>query len=131
MLVYISHLSLAFNKFRENPKPLIKRLLLRTLRGLEAGTSAAVKFLKLCYVDGTKALLEGRYTRDQAAVIIAGSLPAILGALLITCPGVLFPTPSHHAFYHFGDILRTDPTSLIPMALGAVTSTLGLRIPLG
>lgn len=127
MLSRTSRLSLSLNKFRENPKPAIRAL----ARDVFHGIKAAGNFLKTCYVDGTKALIAGRYSRTQAAMIIAGNLPAILGALLITFPSVLFPTPGHQAFYHFADILGTDPTSLIPMAIGAVSSTLGLRIPLG
>jgi len=87
--------------------------------------------LKTCYVDGTKALAAGHYTRGQAALIIAGNVPAMLGAILITFPKVLFPTPGHQAFYYFANILNTDPTSLIPIVIAAVSSTLGLRIPLG
>lgn len=94
------------------------------------GAKITGSFLKTCYVDGFLALLAGRYTRRQAAMIIAGSLPTILGTMMITVPGILFPTPGHQAFFHFGNTLSCDPTSLIPVALGAISTTLGLRIPL-
>ena len=127
MLSQTSRLSLAFNQFRENPRPALGKL----LRGLKHGTVTTGKFLKSCYVDGFKALIAGHYSRPQAAMIIAGTLPTILGALMITMPGILFPTPGHQAFYYFGSTLGCDPASLIPVVLGGISSTLGLRIPLG
>ena len=127
MLSPTSRISLAFNQFRENPKPALKAMPGKILRAAKA----AGKFLKTSYVDGFLALVAGRYTRSQAALIIAGSIPTILGALLITVPGILFPTPGHQAFYYFGSSLSCEPIALIPVFLGMVSSTLGLRIPLG
>ena len=126
MLSHTSRLSLAFRKLQEEPKSAFRALFRHILHSLRLSG----KFLKTCYVDGTKALVAGHYTRSQAAMIIAGNMPAILGANMITFPSILFPTPGHQAFYYFGNILNTDPTSLIPMIIGAVSSTLGLRIPL-
>ncbi|MEP4076582.1 hypothetical protein [Haloferula sp.] len=127
MLSQIPHLSLTFNKFREDPKSGLRALARRTLSGLKT----CAKFLKSCYVDGFRALIEGRYSRRQAAMIIAGTLPTILGTMMITVPSILFPSPGHQAFYHFGNTLGGEPASLIPVAIGAISSTLGLRIPLG
>lgn len=88
-------------------------------------------FLKSCFVDGTRSLVAGNYSKKQAAIIIAASLPAIAGAVMITLPGVLFPTPAHQAFYYFAQTLATEPAALLPSLLGLVSSTLGLRVPLG
>jgi hypothetical protein len=127
MLSHTTRLSLSLIRFRENPGSTFRALSLQIARGIK--TSA--KFLKSCYVDGFRALIAGRYTRRQAALIIAGNLPTILGALMITVPGVLFPSPGHQAFYHFAATLGCEPSSLIPVFLGAISSTLGLRIPIG
>lgn len=127
MLFHFSRISLVFKQFRDEPKRMLRLLAHQTFLGLKA----TGRFLKTCYVDGFLALVEGRYTRRQAAMIIAGSLPTILGALMITVPGLLFPTPDHNAFFHFGSLLACETTSLIPMGLGALSTTLGLRIPLG
>ncbi|MGB6222754.1 hypothetical protein [Haloferula sp.] len=127
MLSHISRISLTIRQLRDNPKPTLRKLAHQTLLGVKATGI----FLKSCYVDGFLALVAGHYTRRQAAMIIAGSLPTILGAMMITVPGILFPTPGHQAFFHFGNTLSCDPTSLIPVVLGAISTTLGLRIPLG
>ncbi|MEM1085021.1 MAG: hypothetical protein AAGI48_12990 [Verrucomicrobiota bacterium] len=127
MLSQTSRLSLAFSQLRENPRHQLRSLCRHAARGL-AATGA---FLKTCFTDGLKALVAGRYTRKQAAIIIAGSLPAILGAMMITLPSVLFPTPGHQAFYHFASTLATDLSSMVPVALGTISSVLGLKIPLG
>ena len=127
MLSQTSHLSLALHKFRENPRLSLRKLSGRIVKAIK--TTGI--FLKTSYVDGFRALVEGRYNRRQAVMIIAGSLPTILGALMITLPGLLFPSPGHQAFYYFGSTLGCEPSSLIPVVLGTVSSTLGLRIPLG
>lgn len=127
MLSHTSRISLAFREFQENPAP--KLGLLTKQAGL--AIKSAAKFLKGSYVDGFSALLKGNYSRRQAALIIAGNVPTILGALLITVPEVLFPLPAHQAFYYFGTSLGGNASSFIPIILGAVSSTLGLRIPLG
>jgi len=88
-------------------------------------------FLRTCYVDGGRALLTGSYSHRQAAVIIAASTPAILGVLFLTVPALLFPTPGHNAFYHFAHELNADPASMMPVLLGAVSSTLGLKVAIG
>ncbi len=88
-------------------------------------------FLKSCYVDGTRAIIAGRYNRRQAAIIIAAMLPVLLTTAVITVPMILFPTEGHKAYFQFASILNTDPTSLIPLVIGTVTATLGLKVPVG
>lgn len=87
------------------------------------------RFLKTCYVDGGKALLAGRYSKRQAALVIVSTLPAILGLLFLTVPGILFPTPSHNEFFHFAANITGNPASILPTLFGAASATLGLRIP--
>jgi hypothetical protein len=127
MLSYTSRLSLALKGFKENPSSTLRRGATHATNGLR--TTGI--FLKTCYVDGFRALLAGHYSRRQAAVIMCATMPTILGALMITVPGLLFPSPGHQAFYHFAETLGRDPTSLIPVILGTISSTLGLKIPLG
>lgn len=131
MLSQTSRLSLALCRLRENPKPELKLYGRRIASAARHGASVTGKFLKSCFTDGLKALIDGRYTRRQASIIIAGSLPAILGAIMITLPGLLFPSPGHQAFYHFAATLANDISSLIPVFLGAISSVLGLKVPLG
>ena len=88
-------------------------------------------FLKSCYIDGLGAIIAGKYNRRQAAIIIAAMVPVLLTTAVIMVPLVLFPTEGHKAYFQFAAILNSDPTSLIPLAIGSVTATLGLRIPVG
>lgn len=85
----------------------------------------------LCrFLEGPKAVLEGRYGWPQALILICSTLPALLGLVALTLPGILFPTEAHRAYYHFACNLANDPLSLLPFAIGAVTIVLGLRVPL-
>lgn len=86
-------------------------------------------FLKICYVDGMKALVAGRYDTRQACIIIAATVPVLLGVMVLFVPLALFPTPEHRAFYHFADTLANDSISMLPVVLGAVSTTLGLKVP--
>lgn len=93
--------------------------------------SISRKFLKTCIIDGGRAVLEGRFTTRQGILIAAGQLPILLGVMLITVPALLFPTPEHNAFYEFARQLATGASSAVPILLGLVSATLGLKIPLG
>ncbi len=102
----------------------------RIISEIKHATHYSGRFLKSSYVDGTRALIQGRYSRRQAALIAVSTLPAILGLLFLTVPGILFPTPSHNEFFHFAANIGGNPASMLPMILGAASATLGLRIPL-
>jgi|GEM_PF-3434702 len=88
-------------------------------------------FLRIAYTDGVKALVAGRYSPRQAAYIMCASLPALMGVAVVTLPALLFPSPSNEAFYHFANILSHDPVALIPTVIGAISTTIGLKLPLG
>ena len=92
---------------------------------------ASARFLKACYVDGTKAIVAGKYTRGQAAVIIFGMIPVLLCVALMTIPSVLFPTPDHNSYYMFAKILANQGTSALPIILGVISTTLSLKVPVG
>ncbi len=106
-----------------------------SFRGLVARAKETLRrtpaFLKTCYVDGLLAIIGGRYSRRQAALIITAMLPVLLTTALITVPLILFPTEGHRAYFQFASILSTEPVSLIPMLIGSVSATLGLKVPLG
>ncbi|WP_200279695.1 hypothetical protein [Haloferula rosea] len=88
-------------------------------------------FLKTCYIDGFRALLLGKFNQRQAILIIVATIPILLSVGMLFIPTVLFPTPQHQAFYHFAQTLAGDSISMIPVVIGAVSTTLGLKIPLG
>lgn len=88
-------------------------------------------FLKSCYVDGFRAIIAGRYSRRQGFLIIAAMLPVLLTTAVITVPLVLFPTEGHKAYFQFASILNSDPASLVPLVIGSITATLGLKVPVG
>ena len=88
-------------------------------------------FLKTCYVDGFKALLMGKFDQRQAILIIVATIPILLSVGMLVIPTVLFPTPQHQAFYHFAQTLADDSISMVPVVIGAISTTLGLKIPLG
>lgn len=88
-------------------------------------------FLKSCFVDGTRAIIAGRYNRRQAAIVIAAMAPILIGTAVITVPLILFPTEAHKAYFQFANILNTDPVSMIPLAIGSVAAMLGLKVPVG
>lgn len=79
---------------------------------------------------GPRALIEARYGKRQAVVLMLGSIPSILALILLTVPAFLFPTPEHRAFYQFAWSLTHEPVSFLPMLIGIVTLALCLRIPL-
>ncbi|MCW1921074.1 hypothetical protein OKA05_00815 [Luteolibacter arcticus] len=86
-------------------------------------------YFRSWFIDGPRLLLTGRFTHREAAFIAISALPALLAVALITVPAYLFNTPQHNAFYHFGQFLKGENTSMIPMAFGAVASLLSFRFP--
>ncbi|WP_353565829.1 hypothetical protein [Haloferula sargassicola] len=86
--------------------------------------------MKETFVEGPKAVIQARYSGAQAAIMICSTLPAILGSLALTVPELLFPTEGHRAFFQYACNVSHDPMSLAPIMTGAVTTLLGLRIPL-
>ncbi len=87
-------------------------------------------FLKISYVDGLRAILFGRFTRRQATFVIVAIVPLLLTVFMLTVPSFLFQTERHNAYYYFARILSSEPASLIPFLLGALSATVGLRLPL-
>lgn len=91
----------------------------------------SLTFLKTSLVDGSRSLIRGEYSHRQAAIVIASTLPAIIAALVVTLPGILFPTEAHQAFHYFAQSLETEKVSMLPTFLGLASSILGLRVPVG
>ena len=116
-----------------HPSRLSKRrltvLTVRSWRFIKHELGVLAGFLKNSYVDGLQAILSGDYTGRQAAMIILGMIPMLLCIALMILPAVLFPTPEHHAFYHFGRYLSEQVSTGIPLIIGLISTTLGLKIP--
>ena len=104
---------------------------LSSLRNPRALLEDLGEFLRICYTDGVRALIAGKYSRRQAAYIMISALPALLGVALVTVPALLFPNPGNQALYHFAHTLSNDPASLLPTVIGTISTTLGFRLPLG
>lgn len=89
------------------------------------------EFFRSWFIDGPWRLLTGRFSAREGVFMAISAMPALLAFALIMLPAYLFHTPEHSAFYHFGQCLRTENASLIPMALGTISSLFGLRFPHG
>lgn len=96
------------------------------LRHLPGRTAA---FLRAAYIEGPKALIQGRYSRRQGVFLCLATAPILLGALFITLPGVLFPSPEHRAYYHFAVTVGNELVAVIPVLIGMLATTFGLRLP--
>lgn len=83
------------------------------------------------FITGPKLLLKGKFTRRTAVFIGIAAVPAIAVALFLTLPGILFPTPQHNQFFHFAKVVSGDSATLIPVAIGILSSIFCLRLPLG
>lgn len=127
MLSQTPRFKLATKLYRSRIHPAFRQLRLQVFGWLDTSGS----FLISCYTEGLRAIFTGNFTRRQAFLIIAASLPAILALLLTTVPSILFPTPGHQAFYYFATNLQGTSTTLILASLGLASATLGLKIPLG
>jgi hypothetical protein len=81
------------------------------------------------FITGPKLILKGGFSHRAAGFMIAAATPAILAALFITIPGLLFHTPEHNAYFHFAKIVEGD--SVLPVILGTISSIFSFRFPLG
>ena len=87
------------------------------------------RFFRSWFIDGPRLLLTGRFTHREAAFIAMSALPALMAVALITLPAYLFDSPQQNAFYHFGQCLKADNMSLIPMAFGVLSAFFSFRFP--
>jgi hypothetical protein len=87
------------------------------------------QFFRTWFIDGPRLLLTGRFTHREAMFIAISALPALLAVALITLPALLFNSPQQNAFYHFGQCLKGENASLIPMVFGVVSSLFSFRFP--
>jgi len=88
-------------------------------------------FFRNWFITGPKLLLKGKFTRRTAVFIGIAAIPAIAVALFLTVPGILFPTPQHNQFFHFAKVISGDTATLVPVAIGILSSICCLRLPLG
>ena len=102
----------------------------RTLRGADRLPADRAELLVPIPRPNKIFLLAGNYEKRKAAFVIAATCPILLATLFLTIPGFLFPTPRHNEFFHFANALGSDFTSAIPLMLGVISTTLGLRMPL-
>ncbi len=86
-------------------------------------------FFRDWFITGPKLILKGGFSRRAAGFMIAAATPAILAALFITVPGLLFHTPEHNAYFHFAKIVEGE--SILPVILGTISSIFSFRFPLG
>jgi len=86
-------------------------------------------FLKSTLWTGPLMLLTGKVSKRTAGFMIAGAVPAILVALFLTVPPLLFCTPQHQAYFYFSRDLANSPVSLLPMLVAAVCALLALSLP--
>jgi hypothetical protein len=87
------------------------------------------RFFRSWFIDGPRLLLTGNFSHREATFIAMSALPALLALGLITVPAYLFDSPQQNAFYHFGQCLKGENTSLIPMAFGVLSSLFCFRFP--
>lgn len=87
------------------------------------------RFFRSWLIDGPRLLLTGRFTHREAAFIAISALPALMAVALITLPAYLFDSPQQNAFYHFGQCLKGENMSLIPMGFGVLSSLFSFRFP--
>ncbi|QJE97962.1 hypothetical protein [Luteolibacter luteus] len=89
------------------------------------------EFFRDWFITGPRLLLKGKFNRRTAVFIGIAAIPAIAVALFLTVPGLLFPTPQHNQFFHFAKVISGDSATLIPVAIGILSSIFCLRLPLG
>ena len=86
-------------------------------------------FLRAAYIEGPKAILRGNFSKRQGTLLCMATMPILLGVLFVTVPGILFPSPGHKAYYHFAVSLGNELIALVPMFIGIVSTTVGLKLP--
>jgi hypothetical protein len=89
------------------------------------------EFFRNWFIDGPRLLLKGKFSRRAGLFLVIGAMPALMAAAFLILPDILFPTPQHHAFFHFARAVSGDVASLIPVAIGVVASLFSFRLPLG
>jgi hypothetical protein len=89
------------------------------------------EYFREWFVEGPRLLLAGCFSRRAAGFMIAAASPAILAALFLTVPGLLFHTPEHNQFFHFARIIESEAASALPVILGMISSICSFRLPLG
>ncbi len=104
---------------------------LRQTQGNHRRHTDAGEFFRTWFIDGPKLLMKGKFSRRSAVFIAAAAIPAIAAALFLILPGILFPTPQHHEFFHFAKVITRDAVTLIPVAIGVISTLFCLRLPLG
>jgi hypothetical protein len=95
------------------------------------GEEGQKDFFRNWFITGPKLLLKGKFSRRAGVFISIAAVPAIAVALFLTLPGILFPTPQHNQFFHFAKVISGDAATLIPVAIGILSSIFCLRLPLG
>lgn len=87
------------------------------------------RFFRSWFIDGPRLLLTGRFSHREAAFIAISALPALLALGCIMLPAYLFDSPQQNAFYYLGQSLKSENASLIPMAVGVISSLFSFRFP--
>jgi hypothetical protein len=88
------------------------------------------EFFRNWFIDGPRLLLKGKFSRREGLFLAIGAMPALMAAAYLTLPDILFPTPQHHAFFHFARAVSSDIASLIPVGIGVLASLFSFRLPL-
>ncbi len=103
---------------------------LRHTQGNRRRHADAGEFFRSWFIDGPRLLMKGKFSRRSAVFIAVAAVPAIAAALFMTLPGILFPTPQHHEFFHFAKVITKDAATLIPVSIGVISTLFCLRLPL-
>jgi hypothetical protein len=89
------------------------------------------EFFRSWFIEGPRLLFAGRFNHREGVFIALASVPAILAATFLLLPGFLFDTPEYHVFYEFARSVKEGNASLLPMAIGTLSSLFSLRVPHG
>ncbi len=89
------------------------------------------EFFRNWFINGPKLLLKGEFSRRAGIFMVIAAIPAIAVALFLTLPGMLFPTPQHNQFFHFANVISRDAITMVPVAIGVLSTIFCLRLPLG
>jgi len=61
--------------------------------------------------------------------MIAATVPTMICTSLMTLPALMYSHPASNAYFYFGQILQSDPVSLIPMGIAALCTFVALAMP--